>query len=286
MEKLKIFISWSDRRSQQVAEALRDWLPNVLQDVKPWLSTSDIDKGEKWGQVIAGELQKSNFGLICLTPENLTSPWLLFEAGALAKKEKSRVWTYLFEVQYEDVIDPLSQFQHTLATEDDTKKLVDAINKAQTDSLEADRVARQFDKWWPELHDKLERIRESPAPPVHGRSPGEKIDEILTRVRALESVLITREISDATKTLDALQAEVRELNSLGNLRATLRAQLAELQGRADALLRAGEPGFTDAELRVKYQNIQESIARAKVELQAVEAMIDSAERRQSKSARA
>jgi TIR domain len=254
MGKLKIFISWSGRRSQQVAQALHDWLPNVLQDVKPWLSTSDIQKGEKWGQALTGELQESNFGLICLTPENLTSPWLLFEAGALAKKEKSRVWTYLFEVQYEDVIDPLSQFQHTLATEDDTKKLVGTINNALADSLEADRVARQFDKWWRELHDKLERIRESPAPEVHGRSTPEKIDEILTRVRALESVLVTREISDVSDNLKGLRSE-------------LSASLAELQKRADSLSEAGERG-------VEYWVARARIAEAKDKLLAVEARIN------------
>jgi TIR domain len=73
MENLKIFISWSGPRSQGVAEALHDWLPNVLQNVKPWLSANDIDKGAKWRQAVTGELEKSNFGLICLTPENLTS---------------------------------------------------------------------------------------------------------------------------------------------------------------------------------------------------------------------
>jgi hypothetical protein len=93
LEKLKIFISWSGPRSLAVAEAQRDWLPNVFQMVEPWISAGDIDKGAKWRQAITGELEKSDFGLICLTPENLASPWLLFEAGSLAKKEESRVCT-------------------------------------------------------------------------------------------------------------------------------------------------------------------------------------------------
>jgi hypothetical protein len=62
MERLKIFISWSGPRSLAVAEALRDWLPNVIQMVEPWLSASDIDKGAKWRQSINGELEKSDFG--------------------------------------------------------------------------------------------------------------------------------------------------------------------------------------------------------------------------------
>jgi hypothetical protein len=206
--------------------------------------------------------------LLHYPPENLTSPWLLFEAGALAKKDESRVCTYLFEVKYEDVIDPLSQFQHTLATQDDTKKLVGTINNALADSLEADRVARQFDKWWPDLHDRLKRILESPAPAVPERSPGEKIDEILTRVRALESVLVSREISDVSENLEGLQAEVRELMALQQVRLAARAQLADLSASAHSLSEAGERG-------VEYEMIQAQIAEAKANLRAVEARIDS-----------
>ena len=123
-EKLKVFICWSKDRSKAVAEALRDWLPNVFQSVDPFLSASDIDKGSKWRQIVSGELGRSNFGIICLTPENLESPWLLFEAGALSKMEESRTWTYLYGVKYEDVKDPLSQFQHTVVEEKDTLALL------------------------------------------------------------------------------------------------------------------------------------------------------------------
>jgi hypothetical protein len=46
-----------------VAEALCDWLANVLQMVDPWLSAADMDKGVKWRQVINGELERTDFGL-------------------------------------------------------------------------------------------------------------------------------------------------------------------------------------------------------------------------------
>lgn len=82
---MKIFISWSGDRSELLAKALRDWFPLVLHYVDPWLSQSDIQAGERWGIEVAKELETCNFGVICVTKENLNSPWILFEAGALAK---------------------------------------------------------------------------------------------------------------------------------------------------------------------------------------------------------
>jgi len=40
-----VFISWSGPRSKQAAEALREWLGNVLQNARPWMSATDIEKG-------------------------------------------------------------------------------------------------------------------------------------------------------------------------------------------------------------------------------------------------
>jgi hypothetical protein len=130
MKTLSVFLTWSGDRSLRVAQAMQDWLPNVLQFADPWISVSDVDKGSKWQQSISGQLANASFGIICLTPENLASPWILFEAGALSKTVDSRVWTYLYDLGYTDVKDPLSQFQHTVATKEDTRKLIASINAA------------------------------------------------------------------------------------------------------------------------------------------------------------
>ena len=81
---MKVFLSWSGDVSQQVAIALHKWLPYVLQRVKPFLSSSDISAGENWVDLLAEELQNTNYGIICVTPYNIRKPWINFEAGALS----------------------------------------------------------------------------------------------------------------------------------------------------------------------------------------------------------
>jgi hypothetical protein len=109
---MKVFISWSGERSKSLAHAFHEWLPLVLHYVEPWLSEADIDAGERWAQSVATELAASNFGIICVTSENITSPWVLFEAGALTKSlETSRVIPVLLDLEFSDVSGPLAQFQ-------------------------------------------------------------------------------------------------------------------------------------------------------------------------------
>jgi hypothetical protein len=79
---VRVFISWSGEQSREIALALRDWLPPVIQAAKePYMSEKDNEAGTLWDQVISAELEASNFGIVCLTPSNLESRWINFEAA-------------------------------------------------------------------------------------------------------------------------------------------------------------------------------------------------------------
>src|ERR1700734_3199682 len=110
---MDVFISWSGPQSKQVAEALHHYLPLIINALKPWLSSADVEAGARWAVDIAGNLEKSKFGILCLTPGNLDSIWIHFEAGALAKTvdNKTFVCPYLLHVQPSDLTGPLTQFQ-------------------------------------------------------------------------------------------------------------------------------------------------------------------------------
>lgn len=179
----KVFISWSGDLSNKLADAVREWLPGVLQFVKPYFTPSDIEKGAKWSSDISGELEKSDIGIICLTKDNLLQPWILFEAGSLSKNlDNSKVCTLLFEVDSTDLTGPLTTFQTTKFEKNDFKKLVKTINNIGGESKLDDAVLNQvFNMWWHKLETKINDILSShkTQDETENRSERDILEEIL-----------------------------------------------------------------------------------------------------------
>jgi hypothetical protein len=185
---MKLFITWSGPTSKAIATALRNWIPIMIQSVEPFMSETDIDKGAQWDQVMSLQLETSYAGIVCLTPDNLNAPWLLFEAGALSKSTRgseSRVVTYLHNLTPAEVRPPLSRFQHTLADKQDTRRLMFDLRKlANSPGLTEDGLGKLFDTMWPQFE---AQIREAPPSDTRPRrDQGEMIEEMLNLVRNLD----------------------------------------------------------------------------------------------------
>lgn len=184
---MKIFISWSGKLSQDLGNALKEWIPDVLQAVQCYFTPEDIQKGDRWSSEIAKELEESMFGIFCVTPKNLNSGWMHFEAGAISKsKDDAQVCPILFGLRPTDLTGPLQQFQVTVFSEEDMFKLMKAINARLGDqALTEARLERQFLHWWPELDKQINSILEQQMAPSEkpARSSRELLEEILTIVR-------------------------------------------------------------------------------------------------------
>ena len=185
---MKIFISWSGKKGEAVALELRQWISGVIQAVNPWMSQHDIAAGARWNKEISEELEKTKFGIICLTKESCTAPWLLFEAGALAKKlTDTYVCPYLIDLEPNEIpAGPLTQFQAKRANEKETWELISTINKAsEKEAISEEQLKKTFDLWWPELKRKLGDLSTETTGEALPRSIDDMVKETLDIVREL-----------------------------------------------------------------------------------------------------
>jgi hypothetical protein len=216
---MRVFISWSGSQSKAIASALREWLPNVIQFLDPFMSSEDIEKGARWSSNIATQLENARAGIICLTPENLDAPWIHFEAGALSKTlENTFVCPYLFNVNPTELRGPLVQFQAAVSNREDTGMLIHTINKALGElSLPENRVAAAFKQWWPQLEEKIKLINSSSPDPslfASRRTDRDLLEEMLELIRGLERA---RQVDEMLRANEKYARALADL-SLANMR--------------------------------------------------------------------
>lgn len=185
---MKVFISWSGTRSKALANAIKDWIPDIVQHAEPWVSDKDISAGERWAQKIAGELESSNFGILCITPENLSSEWILFEAGALSKAmQDAKVIPLLFGLELSELSGPLSQFQALKVDEQGMIDTLKAINNASENKTKENTIENLVPALWSGLQEKLNAIPAIAETEKHMRPQSEIMEDLVSQVRGLNS---------------------------------------------------------------------------------------------------
>lgn len=231
----KVFISWSGESSKRLANAIASWLPSVIQAAEPFIS-SDIEPGTSWSASIGSELE-AKVGLVCLTRENLDSPWILFEAGALFKGlSEARVCALLFDLQPTDVSNPLALFQNAPYCRDEMERVVAMVNSQCAIPLGESLLQRSFDRCWPELDTDIQEILKSGQSETidNPRSERDLLEEIVTYVR--EADRRARRAVGPVRALPpgyaaALRRATADLGELlaGDENADIHASFAELQ---------------------------------------------------------
>ena len=179
---MKVFISWARDTSRQYAKAVAQWLGDTLQTVDPYFTEEAITSGTAWRQDVRKNLEASNFGLACMTSDNLTAPWLLFEAGALSKLvEPAKVCCLLFGVEPEDLPEPLSMFQARHFSKENMLAVARDINAAHAERVLSDAlVERAFKRTWPDLDKAAAAVEPAPA-----TSPPEAVSPEMKMLRRI-----------------------------------------------------------------------------------------------------
>jgi hypothetical protein len=227
---VKLFICWAGELSRKIALILYDWIPAVIPSITPWISSEDIRKGTRWSAELSKELEGSYFGIICLVPDNLMEPWLLFEAGALSKSvEGSRVFPLLFGVGPSQLPGPLQQFQATIFEKEDVRKLMQSLNEQfGQPSVPPEQLTRFFNHSWLSLEAQvaalLKEITSFPSKAVNG-TPA-----------AADAAAISKE---ALTILKLMSEGPNETFSAESLSAVLQLPVAKAQYHLDVLQEQG-----------------------------------------------
>ena len=133
-----------------MGEGLRDWLPMIFNTAQPWLSSADIRAGFRWFSEVGATLDGSNLGVMCMTAQNLQSPWPHFEAGALSKSVSiGRMLPYLLDVNTDELRPPFLEFQFVKADRAGTLSLVTSLASLDDSAIRTrEQLLRSFELLW------------------------------------------------------------------------------------------------------------------------------------------
>jgi hypothetical protein len=182
---MNVFLSWSGSKSEAIAEILKKYLPSIINQVKPWLSSRQIDAGARWSAEIAKSLEQSNVGILCVTADNQTAPWILFEAGAISKVTNVGLAIVVrIDLKASEVLPPLSQFQSISLEREDIWKMITTINNAGSTLVPETTLQTTFDALWSRISAEIEGALSAHATKAPARrADHEMIEELLELVR-------------------------------------------------------------------------------------------------------
>ena len=160
-KNIKVFISWSGKESNSVAKVIKEWLEELLAPIDIFTS-SEIPSGKQWFNVLSDELKSSNFGIICLTPDNINSNWMHFEAGAIFNAFNNEgVIPFLFAITIDELPSPLNQFQGITYKKSNLLKIAKDLNKLKgITKVEETILTKRFERSWQDLKSKLDPLHE------------------------------------------------------------------------------------------------------------------------------
>lgn len=250
---MQVFLSWSGDRSRAVADALRTWLPRVIQGIRPWMSDADIGAGARWLAEVSTMLDATGIGVVCITPENVSSPWLNFEAGALSKVlDQSRVCPVALGMSPGQVSGPLSQFQAVTLDKPGLLKVLATLNRTLDEkALPEGELIEIYEVWWPKLEEKLNGIPATHAP-HKTRQLEDQVEELLQISREQlrrENIRLEASRSRDEKLDGVIQLMERASSMLPALKAAQSTHLGEMRAAMQRALASasagGKSGFED-----------------------------------------
>ena len=156
---MKIFISWSKTYSGKIANELKVWLKEAFDSkIDTFISSEGIGSGTDWYRKISEELDSSELGILVLTPENINSPWIMYEAGALSNKKA--IIPILFERNPNQVEGPINKRNYIVYNKKSFLKLLLDINEIINAGVSKKALNAFLNTEWEILQSKIDPLLE------------------------------------------------------------------------------------------------------------------------------
>jgi TIR domain len=104
-----------------------------LAGIHPFIDFKEINPGDEWYAKLEQAYKRSSCGVPILTPNSITSPWVLYEIGFLCGRGK-RIVPYLYTANMDGkkkkkFMDEIPQFIKTFQYSDDPDRIVDTVKR-------------------------------------------------------------------------------------------------------------------------------------------------------------
>ena len=188
---MKVFIGWSGQTSKEVASILKVWLPQMNPHIETFMSSEDVRLEVSWKAEIMNKMRETDYALLCVTRENLNSPWLCFETGVFMGGNVPRVNAILFDVSPSQVSGPLQMFPLIEADKINLRLMVYSLNQLCETQCPIDELKRIFDGVYPTVEKMFAQVRESQkdALPADARDAQDLKREIVAVNSKLDAIL-------------------------------------------------------------------------------------------------
>lgn len=187
-KKLRVFVSWSTEPSREIAEAFQILLRKCVQSAEGWVSSRDIRPFSVWSQELDDQLAELVLGVLVITQDNLTAPWMLYEAGALANRATGGIGgitCLLVDVRPTNVPQPLGRFQNVPVSREGVFELLLRIGELAPYPVVADDLSTMLEAHWAAFAAAVDAARPKIGKPAADGERSERavLEEILTLVR-------------------------------------------------------------------------------------------------------
>lgn len=194
-QDVQVFISWSGTLSNGIAKELKSMLQVASDRLTPFMSEQDIHSGQRGLAVIADQLNTTSVGLLVVTADNWNSPWINYEAGALAKEvgdAEHRVVPLLVDIVGTDLANsPLTQFQYRALTRQGITEIL--LDLARLAAIDGATVVARVMSHWDEYEARFKELL-TKHPPAERRkrlSEADLLREVLETVREIKREVVS-----------------------------------------------------------------------------------------------